>query len=671
MRRSEIIRNAIALMLALVIMAVPFIYLSANAEAGGVDLSGATVISFAESGIEIEYGSSTGCAVEGNEVKIDSAGTYVLRGESSDASVKVKKETKGVVLVLNGLELASSATAPIVCAKSTEVTIIAAAGTVNTLSDTEMNNDETHADNLDAENAVIKCKDGSSVVIAGEGTLNIIANGKNGIKGGASTETEGESSLTVRELTLNIKANVNDALKADALLNIESGNITIEAADDAIKSDYVLNIGTEGGAGPNINITSSYEGIEAAALSVYSGNIAVNSTDDGINAANSDLGSYSFECNFYGGRVTVNTTAGDGIDSNGNINFAGGEVEMYSSTRSDNSPFDADGSIILTGGTVFGIGMPGMGSLPTSVEQAYVAFGSGGMGGFFGGGMGGGRGGFFGNGSTDNSGSTMQPPTGMNGEMPQPPTDANGSTMQPPTGMNGELPQPPTDANGSTMQPPTGMNGEMPQPPTDANGSQGGFPGGMGGQQGGAAVSISEGDSVSIVDSSGHAVCSVTAKRSAGFVFFSSDSLTEGETYTLVVNGVEAATAQAGRTAAAMGGAGRGRGGRNNEGSAANPGASAANPGASAMNPGEAANGTQSGTEQSGSQSGADEGSANAVNLLHNSRSEGGTGGFARIIAIVLAAAALVAAGCIGAVLVINAKNRKKLSANESGGNDA
>lgn len=626
MKQAKFAKKAFAVMLALVLAAVPFIGRKAGAQAAAqADMSGATVIEFSESGIEVTLGKYEGCSVEANEVRIEAAGTYVLRGESADAAVKVKKETAGVVLVLDGLTLTSETTAPITCAKSSEVNIIALAGTVNTLADTEMNNDETHADNLNAENAVIKCKDGSNVVIAGEGTLNIIANGKNGIKGGMSTETEGESSLTVRELTLNIKANVNDALKADTLLNIESGNITIEAADDAIKSDYTLNIGTENGAGPNINVVSSNEGIEAATLNVYSGSITVNSADDGINAANSDLTGCRFECNFYGGRVVVNTTTGDGIDSNGIINFAGGEVEIYSSTKSDNSPFDADGGITLSGGTVFGIGMPGMGSLPTSDEQVCVYFGSGGkgfggMGGFGGRGGMGGQSGFYG-------GNGMQPPT-----------DASGNEMQPPTGEGMTPPALPEDGS-----PDAGSGAAQQRPGRNGGGfpGQGGFPGGYGAEQSGSNVSISEGDAVSIVDASGSTIYSVTAKRSASFVFLSAESMKEGENYSLVVNGTEIANSQA-SAVSAVGGF---------------HGSSGMQPSTNAWNESSGNAPVENGTSS-------ENGSANVSGLASSSQ-RSGSDGFTRTIMLVLGAAGLAVIVCAVTIIAMNARNRKKLVSTE------
>ena len=129
--------------------------------------------------------------------------------------------------MLDGLTLTSSDTAPIACNKSSEVTIVAASGTTNTLTDSAQSNDDSYPDNENTENAVIKCKDGSDVTICGSGTLNITANGKNGIKSGATTEEEGDASLTIRDVILTIDAPVNDAINAEQQLDIENGTLTI------------------------------------------------------------------------------------------------------------------------------------------------------------------------------------------------------------------------------------------------------------------------------------------------------------------------------------------------------------------------------------------------------------------------------------------------------------
>ena len=107
----------------------------------------------------INTSSNTGIEINGTNLTIDQPGTYVLSGSCTNGKVKVKKGTTGVRIILNGLTLTSQDTAPIVCAKSSEVTIEAAENSENTLSDTENNSDENG--NINAENAVIKCKDGS------------------------------------------------------------------------------------------------------------------------------------------------------------------------------------------------------------------------------------------------------------------------------------------------------------------------------------------------------------------------------------------------------------------------------------------------------------------------------------------------------------------------------
>ena len=302
---------------------------------------------------KITASSTDGVEINGTALTITDAGTYVLSGSCTDGSVTVEKGVGGVTLVLNGLTLTSETTAPIVCGKGSEVAIEAAAGTENTLSDTESNNDESG--NTDAENAVIKCKDGSRVVLCGAGTLNVQANGKNGIKSGATTE-DGEASLTIRGLTLNIDAPVNDAVNAEAALEVESGTLTLSAGDDALHCDYTLNIGAEGTDGPSVTVTSCYEGLEGATVNVFSGSISIQSTDDCINAANADLTDFAYALNIYGGTITARSDSGDGFDSNGDLTISGGHVTIWTANAADNEPLDADGTVTVSGGTVLAAG---------------------------------------------------------------------------------------------------------------------------------------------------------------------------------------------------------------------------------------------------------------------------------------------------------------------------
>lgn len=284
--------------------------LSLTACAGTINNSTADTASnvtftFTDSGVTAAGETDTGYEIDGTALTITPSGTYTVSGSCAGGSIKVKKGTTGVTLVLDGLTLTSENTAAITCGKSSEVTILVSNGTENSLSDTEQNNDDNYPENENAENAVIKCKDGSLVTLCGDGELTITANGKNGIKSGATTDEDGEASLTIRDLTLNIDAPVNDAIDAEQLLNVESGTLTIDAADGAIHCDLVLNIGADGTDGPTIDAYSS---------------------------------------------------AGDGFDSNGDLTITGDTVIVWTANTADNEPLDADGTITVSGGTVLAAG---------------------------------------------------------------------------------------------------------------------------------------------------------------------------------------------------------------------------------------------------------------------------------------------------------------------------
>ena len=388
--------------------------LSAAAFAAETDVSDATRFVFSDDGIAVTEGSYTGYKVKGTALSITDAGTYIVSGSCANGAIVVKKNVTGVTLVLDGLTLSASATAPITCNKGSGVTIVAAAGSVNDLSDDQYNNDDVYTDETlypDIENAVIKCKDGSNVVICGTGTINVNAYGKNGVKGGADLYEEdadgnatdtllSTASLTIEEVTLNVTIKHSykdpedptsydgDAVKSEKALNILSGNITVSANDDGIKCDYVLNIGKTGEAGPTVNVTKAAEGIEGAVVNVYSGNIYVNASDDGINAANGDIADRSaeFSYNQYGGYVYVNVTGGDAIDSNGSATLAGGTLEVYAPSQGDGDPIDTEYGCTFSGATVLAVGHTMM---QQSYTGAYVAFGGSAGGGGFGGNTGG------------------------------------------------------------------------------------------------------------------------------------------------------------------------------------------------------------------------------------------------------------------------------------------
>lgn len=564
----------------------------------------ATLVTLTDSAARAS-GKYTGYEIDGTDVSITAAGTYVFSGDCDNGSITVKKGVTGVTIVLNGLTLTNDDSAAITLNKTAEASLIAAAGTTNTVADTEGSSDE---------NAAVKVKSGAALAIGGTGTLTVDGNAKNGIKGAADaviTVAEGklninaaddglscddelnitggtlnitaggdavkaspdtgdtenpdttslgnvtisggtltlnaaadgiqaDGDLTISGGTFHVKTNgghttaltddsasckgfkagktltvtggtltvdsADDALHANTDVTISGGTLTLATGDDGVHADNDLVIGTKGASStstPRINITASYEGLEGTTVTVYSGDIDVVASDDGVNAANSTLGERSdkYAINIAGGDLYIDAGS-DGLDSNNDINITGGKVEVYGADAMIDAAIDYDGTFTLSGGTLFGAGME-----PSAGTQAYIAVGETSP---SGGGMGGGP-----NGQGGGQGMT-------------PPGDTNGTNGNPPT--------PPTDANGST-------DGNRPTKPSGGNMN--------GGQQGGApanresALGIKEGSVITVQDSSGKTLYTATALGSMSSVIFSSADIKEGETYTVLVDGTSVGTAEA------------------------------------------------------------------------------------------------------------------------------
>ena len=299
--------------------------------------------------------------------------------------------------------------------------------------------------------------------------------------------------LTVSGGTVNVDS-ADDALHANDV-TVSGGTLTLASGDDAVHADNDLVVGVQGSSStsnPKIDITASYEGLEGTTVSVYSGDIDVAASDDGVNAANSDLGERSdkYAINIAGGDLYIDAGS-DGLDSNNDITMTGGKVEVYGADAMMDAAIDYDGTFTLSGGTLFGAGMePGAGT------QAYVAVGetspSGGHGG-----MGGGQ----------------------------------GMTR-------------PDKTDGSTMTPPDGQqSGTRPEKPS---GDKNGWTGGKGQSANReSALGIKEGSVITVQDASGKTLYTATALGSMSSVIFSSADIKEGETYTVLVDGASVGTATA------------------------------------------------------------------------------------------------------------------------------
>ncbi len=295
--------------------------ISGATETGASDHEGLSV----EEAMEADYEEISLDGMTGT-VSITKGGTYLVTGSSDDCQICINvDEDDSVVLILDDATICSASSAAIYAESAKEVYLVLKGE--SSLS----NGGSFDASETSDISAVIESKD--DLYISCDGSLMISSPSGKGISvndslviyGGELEIEAGDDGINVNEDfvyagdTLYIKAG-DDAIHADALLQIDGGTINAEAA----------------------------EGLEATGICIDDGNITINATDDGINAAQkvTDMDVY-VEIN--GGNITIVMGQGDtdGIDSNGDLIINGGTIDI-----TGQSACDYDGKAELNGGTL-------------------------------------------------------------------------------------------------------------------------------------------------------------------------------------------------------------------------------------------------------------------------------------------------------------------------------
>lgn len=368
-----------------------------------------------------------GAEAENGMIAISDAGTYSLSGTLNDGQILINApEDAAVTLILNGVTINSSTSAPIYAQSASALTVTLAEGSENTLNDAA---EYIYASEGDDEPEAALFSD-VDLIIDGTGSLTVNANYQDGIStddsltindspiitvNAVDDALRGNDAITINGGVYTLNAVEGDGLKSseqESVILIEGGEFTITAEDDGVQSDrdFTMNAGTfvitAGGDGihseynlvindGSINVLDSEEGIEGAFIVINGGEIRVTSTDDGINVSAPDdaettttntapggapaqgqPGGFMGDPNspYYlhinGGYIVV-SAEGDGLDSNGAIEMTGGVVIVNGPTGFDNGALDYDRAFDISGGLLIATGSAGMPQAPSDSSSQF------------------------------------------------------------------------------------------------------------------------------------------------------------------------------------------------------------------------------------------------------------------------------------------------------------
>lgn len=503
----------------------------------------ATLITLADDASIIE---GNGAQVKANHITIDSSGTYVVSGSLSDGSIAiVNADNETIHLVLNGVDITNKSGAPLYADKTDVLIITLADGTTNTLTDGGAS--FQYVDSVEEEpNGALFSKD--DLTINGEGALTVNAGFNNGIVSkdhlliesgnitvnAANHAIRGNDSITILNGTFKLSAG-NDGMQTnntdDATLGwieISDGAFEIEAAHDGIQSDTSITITggqfdiTTGVSQASSSDSDSYKAIKATTdIQISEGTFTIVSADDAIHAN----GSIAIQ----GGTFTI-ASADDGIHADERLDISGGSLlitESYEGLEAAHITISggeiditaSDDAINAAGGNTTSGGMEmGMGNRPGFGDGDYSITVTGGTIRFFAGGDG-----FDSNGSLTISGGTIYAfiaSTPDNGAL-----DADGTI---------------TITGGTLIYGGSGI----------------GYGAGNASTQSYVlTTNVTKGSTLSLKQNE-QTIISYTAERDLTYLAFSSPDITYGETYEIYSGDTLIGSAQAGTGGQGMGGPG-------------------------------------------------------------------------------------------------------------------
>ena len=263
--------------------------------------------------------SGSGVKADGSTITITEEGVYIVSGTLEDGQIIVDaSDSDKVQIVLDGVHINCETNAAIYVREADKVFITLAENSSNTLGG---GNEYTQIDDNTVDGVIFSKSD---LVCNGTGSLTIEADYKHGIvskddlviTGGTYKITAADNGITAKDQlkildgsfdidaansavkakntddtglgniyiaggVFTVKAE-QDGFHATGSIVVDDGTITVNSGDDGFHAelDTVIHGGT-------ILVEESYEGLEGKRVVVNGGDITVNASNDGVNAANS------------------------------------------------------------------------------------------------------------------------------------------------------------------------------------------------------------------------------------------------------------------------------------------------------------------------------------------------------------------------------------------------
>lgn len=303
------------------------------------DTSDIVYIALADAGSTV---TGSGASVSGSTITIASAGTYSVSGTLTNGQLLVDAGNDALVqVILAGVDIRNSTTAPIYVRSADTTVIILADSTTNYVRDatsyvlTDPNGNDPTA-------AVFSADD---LTIYGNGALTIDGQYKDGI-----TSKDG---LIIKSGTLTVRA-ADDGIRGKDYLIVDDGTITVTASGDGMKADNEEDT-TKGFitvAAGTLTVTSGGDALTAAAnVFITGGHLVLKAGGGSTSTVSTGASAKGIKgtagVSVAAGTIAINS-AEDGIHSNGTVDVSGGTLAIAAA----DDGIHADVSLVVDGGDI-------------------------------------------------------------------------------------------------------------------------------------------------------------------------------------------------------------------------------------------------------------------------------------------------------------------------------